>query len=230
VNAWEQAYLRFETPAEEERKFTHRLRAAGANEWPRDALVLDLFSGRGGGARALRGLGFSRVISLDLSPALLSGRGDRAECSVADCRSLPIATQAVDIVVVQGGLHHLSQIPGDLVAVLREVNRVLRSNGVFVAVEPWSTPFLEVVHRVCEWSVARRLSGRIDALATMIELERTTYTQWLSRGPEIIASLERFLVRRRSRIAFGKLHYVGTPRETAVTRSSAAPPTLLGAS
>jgi SAM-dependent methyltransferase len=230
ANAWEEAYLRFETPAEEERKFTRRLRAAGALKWSRDALVLDLFSGRGGGARALRSLGFSRVVSLDLSPALVSGRSDRAACSVADCRSLPIATHSIDIVIVQGGLHHLPEIPRDLVVVLREVVRVLKPSGTFVAVEPWSTPFLELVHRVCEWRFARRLSNKIDALATMIELERSTYDQWLSRGPEIIKSLERYLVSRRSRMALGKLHYVGTPREGAITRSSAAPPTLLGAS
>ena len=216
ANAWEQAYLRFETPREEERKFTRRLRAAGADEWPRDALILDLFSGRGGGAGVLRKLGFSRVVSLDLSPALLRGRSDRAECSVADCRVLPVATHAVDIAIVQGGLHHLPRIPGDLVEVLREVTRVLKPSGTFVAVEPWSTPFLEIVHRVCRWGFARRMYGKIDALATMIELERSTYEHWLSQGPEILASLERFLLPRHSRVAFGKLHYVGTPRGTSV--------------
>ena len=214
TTAWERAYLRFETPLEEERKFTRRLRAAGANEWRRDALILDLFSGRGGGARALRGLGFSRVVSLDLSPALLRGRSDRSECSVADCRSLPIATHTVDIAIVQGGLHHLPRIPGDLAVVLQEVIRVLKPNGLFVAVEPWRTPFLDFVHRVCEWPLARRVSAKIDALATMIELERPTYEQWLASGPEIIRSLDGVLVRRRSRIALGKIHYVGAPQRS----------------
>jgi SAM-dependent methyltransferase len=212
ATAWEQAYLRFETPEEEQRKFIRRLRAAGADEWPRDSLILDLFSGRGGGARALRGLGFSRIVSLDLSPALLRGRSDTSQCLVADCRTLPIGTHAADLVIVQGGLHHLPRIPGDLVSVLREVVRVLKPTGTFLAVEPWSTPFLAVVHRVCTWRIARRLSGKIDALATMIELERPTYEQWLSRGPEVMESLDRFLSPRRSRVALGKLHYVGVPR------------------
>src|SRR5688572_30031912 len=104
-DAWEQAYLRFETPAEERRKFTRRLRAAGAPKWRRDALVLDLFSGRGGGAEALRDLGFHRIIRLDLSSRLLKAQGEVSDCSMADCRELPIADRCVDIAIVHGGLH-----------------------------------------------------------------------------------------------------------------------------
>jgi ubiquinone/menaquinone biosynthesis C-methylase UbiE len=152
------------------------------------------------------------VVSVDLSPVLVRGRTDASECSVADCRHLPIATHTADVAIVQGGLHHLSRIPDDLVAVLLEVTRVLKPGGIFVAVEPWSTPFLEVVHRVCGWPLVRRLSGKVDALATMIELERPTYEQWLSRGSEIMRSLDRFLISRRVRTALGKLHYVGIPR------------------
>lgn len=212
TTSWEKAYLRFETPAEEERKFTRRLRAAGAEAWPRDALILDLFSGRGGGALALRRLGFSRVMSIDISSELLRGRLDASHCSVADCRNLPIARRSVDIAIVQGGLHHLPRMPDDLSVALSEVVRVLRPGGVFVAVEPWRTPFLTIVHRICEWPLARRAYGKINALATMIELERPTYEQWLARGAEILALIDRHFTRRQMRIRFGKLHYVGSPR------------------
>ena len=43
TEAWEAAYLRFETPEEEIAKFTRRLLQLGARQWPRDAAVVELF-------------------------------------------------------------------------------------------------------------------------------------------------------------------------------------------
>lgn len=209
---WESAYLRFETPDEEERKFIRRLIAAGASAWDRNALILDLFCGRGGGARALHRLGFRSVVGLDLSPRLLRARTDSSHCMVADCRVLPVATGSADIAVVQGGLHHLPTIPQDLGVVLREVARALRPGGIFVAVEPWDTLFLRLVHRVCEIPLARRTLPKLEALATMIEHERATYEAWLRHGPVVLAELDRHFEPRRAHIRLGKLHYVGTPR------------------
>jgi SAM-dependent methyltransferase len=209
---WERAYLRFETSAEEERKFTRRFLALGAQRWPRDTLILDLFSGRGGGARALRALGFTRVVSVDLSPTLLRYRSDASDCVIADCRTLPIRVGTVDVAVVQGGLHHLPAMPVDLLIALREVSRVLRPNGIFVAVEPFKTPFLRLVHQVCKSDIARRMHRKLDALAAMIELERSTYEAWLTRGPDVLAALDKYFVAQYRRVRFGKLFYVGTPQ------------------
>ena len=220
-NVWEDAYLRFETPAEEVRKFTRRLRAAGADAWRRDALILDLFSGRGGGAQALRGLGFRRIIRLDLSPRLLRARGADSDCCVADCRELPIASHTVDIAIVQGGLHHLPRIPDDLSATLREIARALQPGGLFMVVEPWRTPFLEFVHWTCTWPFARRLHSKIDALATMIEHERPTYERWLEQAEEILDVFDRHFVRKHLQIRLGKLRYVGVPRSPVADASGA---------
>src|SRR5438045_9525698 len=65
---WEAAYLRFETPAEEIRKFRRRLLRLGAGRWPRSAAVVELFCGRGNGRHALDSLGFTRVQGGDLAP------------------------------------------------------------------------------------------------------------------------------------------------------------------
>lgn len=209
---WEQAYLRFETPAQEQRKFTARLRAAGADRWDRDAVILDLFSGRGGCAIALQRMGFRQVISLDLSSTLLRARGDSTGSALADCRALPIASRSVDVATVHGGLHHLLHLPDDLSSTLGEVARVLRREGLLLAVEPWRTPFLDAVHWICRSRMARRAYGRLDALATMIELERATYESWLDQDREILATFERYFAPRQSRIRLGKLHYLGSPR------------------
>jgi SAM-dependent methyltransferase len=212
LDVWESAYLQFETPAEEERKFVRRLAAAGAPAWDKNALILDLFCGRGGGARALRRLGFRHIVGLDLSPRLLRARTDAPSCVVADCRVLPVATASADIAIVQGGLHHLPVLPEDLGTVLTEVARALRPGGVFMAVEPWNTPFLRLVHRICGIALVRRAIPKIDALATMIEHERATYEAWLRSGPVILAELDRRFERRQLRTRMGKLLYVGTPR------------------
>jgi hypothetical protein len=51
---WEAAYLRFETPEQEIRKFEKRLLRLGAGAWPRDLRIVELFCGRGNGLRASR--------------------------------------------------------------------------------------------------------------------------------------------------------------------------------
>src|SRR5258708_16262452 len=68
--------------------------------------------------------------------------------------------------------------------VFAELRRVLRPEGRVVFVEPWLTPFLRVGHRGAQNPLARRLSVKLDALATMIENERQTYEKWLGRPRE----------------------------------------------
>jgi len=76
-------------------------------------------------------------------------------------------------------------------------------------VEPWLTPFLSFVHAVCNVRAARKLWPKLDALATMNELERPTYEAWLGRPEEIQSLLtDRFrpeLIRKE----WGKLLFVG---------------------
>src|SRR5215471_20969153 len=69
---WEAAYLRFETPEEEIRKFIGRLNRLGARQWPREAEIVELFCGRGNGLVALQRLGFTRLEGVDLSPRLIA--------------------------------------------------------------------------------------------------------------------------------------------------------------
>jgi len=209
--SWEQAYLRFETPEEERRKFLRRLRVLGAPAWPRDAQVVELFCGRGNGLEALARLGFERLEGVDLSASLLEQYRGRARCYVADCRALPFPDASRDVLVVQGGLHHLEVLPDDLVRTLDEARRVLRPGGRMVVVEPWLTPFLRFVHAVCELPTARRLWPKLDALATMNELERPTYEAWLGRPEEILSVLTGRFRPELMRREWGKLLFVGRP-------------------
>ena len=206
---WEAAYARFETPEQEIAKFTARFRQLGVDQLPRDLQVVDLFCGRGNGLKALEQLGFDHLEGIDLSPSLLEQYAGPAKLYVADCRELKFEADSKDLIVVQGGLHHLPVLPEDVTAVLAEAHRVLRKDGRFVIVEPWMTPFLRAVHAMCRMKLLRSCWRKLDALATMIDREATTYFQWLGQPGVIEDQLNRYFACERSIASFGKLLYVG---------------------
>jgi ubiquinone/menaquinone biosynthesis C-methylase UbiE len=211
-DAWEAAYLRFESPDQEIQKFIKRLTGLGASQWPRGAEIVELFCGRGSGLIALDRLGFTRLEGVDMSPRLVAQYHGPAKCTIGDCRRLPFADRSKDVLIIQGGLHHLSTLPYDLDQTFSEMHRVLRSDGRAVLVEPWLTPFLKFVHALSENPMARRISNRIDALAVMIQFERRTYEQWLGQ-PELIRKMARsHFVPVHESFAWGKWNFVGTPK------------------
>jgi len=210
--AWEQAYLRFETPEQEIVKFISRLRLLGAESWPRDAEVVEIFCGRGNGLIALERLGFTRVEGVDLSPALLAQYTGKARTVAADCRKLPLADASRDILIVQGGLHHLHALPEDLEQTVAETARVLRAGGRFMVVEPWDTPFLRLVHAVSRVGLARKLWDKLDAFAVMTEHEATTYFNWLGKADEVLAVLRRHFEPEHCSMRWGKLRFLGRKR------------------
>jgi len=216
VTVWEAAYSRFETPEQEIKKFIRRLLAMGASSWGRECEIVELFCGRGNGLVALAKLGFSRIEGVDLSPALLSQYAGSARCHAADCRALPFDDSSKDLIIIQGGLHHLETLPEDLDRCLSEIHRVLKANGEVLIVEPWLTPFLSFVHWVCERKMARRLSSKIDALATMIEHEQKTYYQWLRQPGGVLDTFDRYFVPKLSACRWGKLMFVGQKRDGKV--------------
>lgn len=208
-DAWEQAYLDFESPAEERAKFLRRYQTLGVDRWPRDLAVAELFCGRGNGLRTLQHLGFRDIEGVDLSPRLLQQYDGAARLYVGDCRDLQWPDACKDVVIVQGGLHHLPSLPHDLSAVLKEVARVLRPGGRFVLIEPWRTAFLTVAHAITNRRLVRRFYRKGDALARMTERESATYENWLARPQEILALLAAEFSTEKQVISWGKLMYIG---------------------
>ena len=209
---WEQAYRRFETPLQEIEKFRQRLLSIGAGKWAPDSEIAEIFCGRGNGLKALASLGFERLRGVDLSEDLLRSYEGPARLFLGDCRDLKFPERSLDVVIVQGGLHHLLDTIPDLDRTLRSVRRVLRPSGSLVVVEPWRTPFLSFVLSVSRLGAARRLWDKLDALATMVEREQETYSRWLSLPDPIRALLRAHFVPQREQIAWGRLTFVGSPR------------------
>lgn len=207
--AWEDAYAAFETPEQEIRKFQARLRALGIDQLPGETRFVELFCGRGNGLVALERLGFHALEGVDLSEALLRRYEGPATLYAGDCRSLRFPDASRDVVVVQGGLHHLLRLPDDLRQVLGEVHRILVPHGRVVIVEPWLTPFLRVVHAACGVRLLRRLWPKLDALARMIELERSTYAAWLAQPGIICELLREYFSVEVQRVGWGKMMFVG---------------------
>jgi SAM-dependent methyltransferase len=212
LDPWEAAYLRFETPAQEIRKFEQRLLRLGAREWPRDLHVVELFCGRGNGLRALERLGFRHVEGVDRSAALLARYQGPARLVEADCRALPFESASRDLIVIHGGLHHLPQLHEDLARTLDEARRVLRATGRIALVEPWETPFLRFVHAVSLRPWIARCWDKLDAFATMTRYEAETYFAWLAAPEPIRAALAERFEPLVCDVRWGKLHFLGRRR------------------
>jgi ubiquinone/menaquinone biosynthesis C-methylase UbiE len=209
---WEDAYTRFESPEEEIKKFIGRLEKIGQHEWKRDSRIVEIFCGRGNGLTALERLGFTSLEGVDISGDLLAKYNGKAKLYEADCRQLPFEDKSRDIIIVQGGLHHLPNLPADLDKTFSEVSRVLHLDGKFVVVEPWLTHFLHLIHFLSERRLIRKLSNKFDALATMIHYEADTYFQWLGKSREITSLLQKHFTEIYSWQKWGKLVFVGKPR------------------
>ncbi|MEL7335959.1 MAG: class I SAM-dependent methyltransferase, partial [Planctomycetota bacterium] len=150
---------------------------------------------------------------VDLSLSLLQQYQGPAQLHLADCRALPLPAKTYDAVVVQGGLHHLPMLPEDLAGVCQSVCRILKPSGRFYVVEPWLTPFLRFVHLVVANGLVRRIWKKGNALATMIDHERETYENWLSRPDQLLSVLdEHFDGVSDAKCKRGKLMAVLRPR------------------
>ena len=99
-------------------------------------VVLDLGAGTGIASFALADSGARVVYALDPDPSPVVGRGAISRLGLDSIvplegfgEAIPLASESVDVVYARQVLHHTR----DLEAVAREVQRVLRPGGVFLA-------------------------------------------------------------------------------------------------
>ncbi|GIX03941.1 MAG: hypothetical protein KatS3mg113_0947 [Planctomycetaceae bacterium] len=217
---WEAAYQRFETPDQERRKFSQRLRWAGFHQFPKTWHIAELFCGRGQSLQVLESWGYSHLYGVDLSPQLLQQYRGSARLFVGDCQQLGWPDNYLDAVIIQGGLHHLPDLNQSLPAVCAELTRVLKPGGLFFLVEPWLTPFLHLVHTCCRSATLRQLWPRLDALQTMIQREEKTYSAWLTHPTLIITILRQHFTPLKLTQSWGKLKLLAFNPKTSPSRLS----------
>lgn len=107
----------------------------------REQRILDLGAGTGVVSRELLADGYTRVVSADLSLAMLREAKKKVpgiSAVVCDGESLPFKNDVFQTIVCSSVLHHLPD-PG---SILKEVRRSLAVYGVVVAQEPNESPFL----------------------------------------------------------------------------------------
>ena len=136
------------------------VREAIAGRVPADLSVLDVATGTGDLALALRAAGVERVTGLDFSEAMLSAATGKEAASGAkgiawvegDAMALPFPDATFAAVTVGFGLRNMPDYPG----ALREMTRVLVPGGTFVCLEttPLQTPLLR---EIFSWGFTRVL-------------------------------------------------------------------------
>lgn len=130
-------------------------------------VVLDLGAGTGVASRALAGLGPSLVVALDpaTDESVGLGRLTRIHSAAPILRiagtadALPLASASVDVVYCRQVLHHLPDLP----VAMREVSRVLRRGGVFVALREHVVDNEEQLSRFLSEHPVHRLAGGENA-------------------------------------------------------------------
>lgn len=131
------------------------------------AVVLDVATGTGDLALAIREAGAAKVIGADFSGEMIRAAGDKARHRgdpsaflVADALHLPFADATFDACTVAFGLRNMV----DYDAALREMTRVLRPGGVFICLEmtPFQRPILGPLFRVYFERVVPLVGGALS--------------------------------------------------------------------
>jgi ubiquinone/menaquinone biosynthesis C-methylase UbiE len=120
-------------------------------EMPKNSRILEIGCGWGNFTLRLAREGYN-TFGLDVSPKLCLMAKQKAERAklgktlkfvVGDTMHLPFPDKSFDVVVSPFVLHH---VPDSLETVLKEVRRVLKEGGRFIAVEPSSYNLLEDIY------------------------------------------------------------------------------------
>lgn len=189
---WDKAFEKYENHNRKRKKNLKRLKKVLKYEnLKRDIKIFDFFSGSGDVLFGLKERGFLSLSGGDVSLELIkSGKRiyEGINYIVMDARYPPLKSNQIDIVIIQGGLHHLNTIT-EIRMVLKEICRVLRKNGIFICSEPSRTFFLKMYLFFIR-TPFYSLTDYTRYWRVMYDNEKTTYHHWLDNFNEIISLIK----------------------------------------
>jgi ubiquinone/menaquinone biosynthesis C-methylase UbiE len=137
--------------------------------------VVDIGCGGGSLVRELAAHG-AQMVGVEISeeqlaPALARDDGSGGRYLVGSAQSLPLKDASMDVVVFMRSLHHVP--PDDIMAALREANRVLRPDGAVYVVEPLARgDYFELMRLVEDEVEAREAAQNALANSSLAGLAR----------------------------------------------------------
>lgn len=170
--------------------------------------ILDYGCGDGLDLRIFRELGYEKVYGFDNSLGLLAdARGFKV--ILADAYSLPLAPQSLDVVFINGVLHHLN----DVERALSEIVRILVPGGWLCLIEPTSSPLRWLANRLT-LSPFAQFSSFLSFRKRMLMEELPLQRRWLAlekRFPSLLGKygLEVLLLKRTPFSVFIKACFKG---------------------
>jgi SAM-dependent methyltransferase len=161
---------------------------------PSPAIVADIGGGPGAYSIWLASLGYS-VRHRDLMPSHVEhvrrdarAAGVEVESAVADARSLDLADESVDAVLLLGPLYHLVEREWRLAA-LGEARRIVRPGGVVfaAAISRWALRLdgIATLRIDREFPAARALVDEVERTGVIPPLEDAGFTGYAHRPDEL---------------------------------------------
>jgi SAM-dependent methyltransferase len=147
-----------------------------------ESKILDYGCGKGLLVKHLIKKGYKNTFGTDPSKKLLSDLiQDNSNIKLMELSSIPFPDNNFDLVYCSGVLHHIAWV--NLINVMNDVNRVLKSGGIFIYAEPSLTIMRRLGH-LFVFSPLNKLSKGVKNLKDCLVAEWPTYEPWLVKERE----------------------------------------------
>ena len=153
---------------------------------PRQLRILDIGCSTGVLLETLASIGFTDLIGVDVSKEAVKGCRERGHsCRLGDVSSLPFPPGAFDIVISSDVLEHVKD---DMVA-LKEMQRVLRSNGIVIIFVPAHESLWDAHDTVNQHYRRYRLPLLVGSMTKAgFKIVRSSYWNATTLFPKIVMS------------------------------------------
>jgi len=141
--------------------------------------VLDLGSSIGTWYSNYRKFGFKKIIGIDISKerAKIAKKRGYDEIHVCNAKNLPFENGSINCIISNDVLVHVLQ-DADKLAILKEVKRVLKENGIFIFCIPNALGFgykIDTTLEYCRYSRLETITNMLNETGLTIEYIEPSY-------------------------------------------------------